>query len=390
MAREQDIQLLGDGTLPLPVLLRSSTHLDAKSTTTDDLIGCIVYKEGSETVSSRPSGDLTSEGYMTLRTYKLDQCNEQDEEVLPSSSGAAHRYETTLRLCWDIMCKTPIHWQVTRIRNEASAEILKEGLCSQQTSGARSSFTSVSVTVGGWQIGTDTVVLLAAACDERGESISSSQHSQTAGQRHIDCRNFTIYEVAINYLRNVVWKDSGFSTRSMSAFLPMRPPVHPSGVKLQPLRQILIGQRRKLSLNFQCRSIQKPKQILGIINEHLNETQPVAWAVTIDKRLVETGLLFEGLDAQHNYCSVNLGLCFEGHVVGLWIGSYRVLHNEYELKNTVHNVALQAIDDQENEAREDDSSLSSGSSSSPNQIPCLNFSGPYAMCASAGGLAWAI
>ncbi len=393
VAREQGVKLMGGDTLPLPVSLRSSTHLDAKSTTTDELIGCIVYREGNETVSSLSSEYLTSEGYTTLRTCKLDQCNEQEEEEATPSSGAARRYETTLRLCWDIMCKTPIRWRVTRSRNGASAVLLKEGLCCQQTSGACSSFTSVSVTVGGWQLGVDRVVLLAAACDERRKSVPSSQHSQPAGRRHIDCKNFTIYEVARNYYpHNEVWKDSESATRSTSAFLPIRPPMHPSGVKLQPLRQILVGQRRKLSLSFQrhC-SLQETKKTLVIINEHhLIETQPVAWAVTVDKRLVETGLLFQGLDAQHNHCSVKLGLCFEGQVVSIWIGLHQVLHNEYELENTVHNVALQAIDE-ENEAREDDSSsLSCCSGCSAIQTPCLNFSGPYAMCASAGGLTWAV
>ncbi len=397
VAREQGIKLLGDSTLPLPVSFRSSIHLDAKSSvTTDGLIGCIMYKEGNETESSRPLDDLTSEGYTALCTYKLDQCNDQDEELLlTSSSGStAHRYETTLRLYWDIMSKTPIRWQVARIRNEALAVVLKEGLCTQQASGARSSFTSVSVTVGGWQIGADTVVLRAATCDQRGELRSSSQHSQAAGKRQITCKNFTIYEVSRIYPRNIVWEDSRFPTRSMSTFLPMRPPVHPSGIKLQPLRQILIGQRKKLSLKFQYHSIRKSEKILCILNdEHLNKIQPVAWAVTVGKRLVETGLLTEGLDAQHNHCSVNLGYCFEGRVVGLWIGSHGVLHNQYELKNTVHSVELQAIDDKQNEDGEGDSrnSLCSDSRSRRlHQIPCLNFSGPYAMCASAGGLSWAV
>ncbi len=388
VAREQGVKLLGSDTLPLPVSLRSSTYLDTKFTSPDDLIGCIVYREGNETVSSLSSEDVTREGYVTLRTHKLDQCHEQEEELLPSS-GATRRHETTLRLCWDIMCKASIRWQVARSRNGASAVIMKEGSCCQQTPGARSSFTSVSVTVGGWQIGIDRVFILAAACNESGKSIPS-QHSQVAGRQHIQCKNFTIYEVARNYPCHEVWKDSGYAMRSTSAFLPMKPPVHPSGVKLWPLRQILVGQRRKLSLNFQCRSAQETNKSLGIINEYLNETQTVAWAVTIDKRLVETGLLFQGLDAQHNYCSVKLGLCFEGHVVGLWIGSHEVLQNEYELENTVHNVSLQAIDDEENEAREDDSSSLSSGGCNTIQTLCLNFSGPYAMCASAGGLTWAV
>ncbi len=240
VAREQGIKLMGGNTLPLPVSLRRSTHLDAKFTNTDERIGRIVYKEGNETVSRFSSEDLTSdEGYMTLCTCKLDQCNEQEEEEAATpSSGAAHRYETTLRLCWDIMCKTPIRWRVTRSRNGASAVLLKEGLCCHETSGACSSFTSVSATVGGWQIGVDRVIILAAACDERGKPIPSSQHSQAAGRRwHIACKNFTIYEVARNdYPHNEVWKDSECSTRSTSAFLPMRPPMHPSGIKLQPLR----------------------------------------------------------------------------------------------------------------------------------------------------------